>query len=258
MRAVLVSAAATLMLAGTGISAQVQQKDVDIQSSDGLNLKGTYFSPGRPGPALLLLHQCSMDRHIWDGLAKDLADAGVHVLTFDYRGFGASGGERPADAGQRRTVMAETFPGDADAAYAHLMAQTGVDTSRVAAGGASCGVVQAGELATRHRDIKTLMLLSWYTSDAAKAYIASTPSIAVFGAAAEDDVTGPESPRVVANNSVAKHVRDLGTSSKNPESIVRIYPGAEHGVAMFAKNPELQPMIVAWFKKNLFPAGGTR
>ena len=49
---------------------------------------------GRSGPAMLLLHQCNMDRHAWDGLAKDLADAGVHVLTLDFRGFGESGGDR--------------------------------------------------------------------------------------------------------------------------------------------------------------------
>ena len=45
---------------------------IEIKAPDGVNLKGTYVSPGRPGPAVLLLHQCNMDRHAWDSLAQDL------------------------------------------------------------------------------------------------------------------------------------------------------------------------------------------
>ena len=94
--------AAFLALA-TAASAQVQKKDIDIKAPDGVNLKGTYFSPARPGPAMLLLHQCNMDRHAWDTLANDLAGSGVHVLTLDFRGYGESGGEKLTDAAQRRS-----------------------------------------------------------------------------------------------------------------------------------------------------------
>src|ERR1700682_1514096 len=95
---------AALTFAG-GLFADVQKKDVDIKAPDGVNLRGTYFSPGRPGPAMLLLHQCNMDRHAWDGLATDLSDAGFHVLVIDFRGYGESGGERFTDMAQRRPVM---------------------------------------------------------------------------------------------------------------------------------------------------------
>ena len=85
----------TLLIAAltcaVGLSAEVHKKDVDIKAPDGANLKGTYFSAGRPGPAMLLLHQCNMDRHAWDGLAEDLAGNGFNVLTIDFRGFGESG-----------------------------------------------------------------------------------------------------------------------------------------------------------------------
>jgi predicted alpha/beta hydrolase len=57
-------------------------------SPDGVNLKGTHFSSGRCGPAILLLHQCNMDRHAWGGLAADLAGNGFHVLAIDYCGYG--------------------------------------------------------------------------------------------------------------------------------------------------------------------------
>jgi len=238
--------AAAFVVLATAASAQVQKKDIDIKAPDGVNLKGTYFSPARPGPAMLLLHQCNMDRHAWDSLASDLAAAGVHVLTLDFRGYGESGGEKIADAAQRRAVMQEKWPHDVDAAYAYLLDQKGVDKSHVAAGGASCGVTQSSNLAARHHDIKTLLTLSGTATDATRTYISQTPGLAIFGAASEGD-TG-----------AAKGIKEILDASKNPRSTIKIYAGTEHGVPMFAKNTELEPMIVAWVKAQLLPKGGTR
>ena len=237
--------AAALVAATVSASADTQKKDVDIKASDGVALKGTYFSPGRPGPAMLLLHQCNMDRHAWDGLAKDLADAGFHVLAIDYRGYGESGGEHFTDVAQRRPVMEQKWPGDVDAAYAYLLAQKGVDKSRVAAGGASCGVTQSSNLATRHHEIKALMLLSGTASDAAKTYLAAATALPVFGAASEGDA------------SAAKGIKEAVGASKNPQSTIKIYAGTEHGVPMFAKHGDLQPLIVSWMKTQLMGRGAT-
>ena len=115
MRRFALAAVATVTFS-LAFAADVQKKDVDIKASDGIVLKASYFSSGRPGPAMLLLHQCNMDRHAWDGLAKDLADAGFHVLTVDYRGYGDSGGERLTDAAERRAVTQQKWPGDVDTA----------------------------------------------------------------------------------------------------------------------------------------------
>ncbi|MBZ5579119.1 MAG: alpha/beta hydrolase [Acidobacteriia bacterium] len=167
-------AAAVALTCTWALAAESQKKDVDIQAADGTNLKGSYFTPGRPGPAILLLHQCNMDRHAWDGLAQDLADAGFHVLTFDFRGFGDSGG-KSTDAAERRKVMQEKWPGDVDTAYAYLLQQKGVDQARVVAGGASCGVTQSSDLAARRHEIHTLMLLSGQASAATKEYLTATP-----------------------------------------------------------------------------------
>ena len=72
-------AIAAAFLCATSLWAEVQKQDVDIKSPDGVNLKATYYSPGRPGPAMLLLHQCNMDRHAWDGLAADGLSAALLV-----------------------------------------------------------------------------------------------------------------------------------------------------------------------------------
>jgi predicted alpha/beta hydrolase len=65
---------------------------VDLTTTDGVTLKATYFAAGKPGPAILLLHQCNRQRKVWDDLAGRLAASGFNVLTFDFRGFGESGG----------------------------------------------------------------------------------------------------------------------------------------------------------------------
>ena len=235
--------AITVMLAAS-LSAG-EKKDVDIKAPDGMTLKGTYFSSGKPGPAILLLHQCNMDRHAWDGLAQNLANDGFHVLTIDFRGYGESINESYNNPTQGRAAMNEKWPGDVDAAYEFLLKQKGVETSRVAAGGASCGVTQAADLAERHHEIRALVLLSGSTSEQAKAYIAATPSLGVFGAASEGD-TG-----------AAKGIKEAVGVSKNPRSTPRIFPGAEHGVPMFAKHPDLEPAIAGWLKAQSASHSGT-
>lgn len=237
MRLLTFAVAATLSVAA-GYSADVQKKDVEIKAPDGTNLKGTYFSSNRPGPGMILLHQCNMDRHAWDGLAQDLAGAGFHVLTVDFRGFGESGG-KTSDAAERRTAMQQKWPGDVDAAYGFLTSQKGVDKGRLAAGGASCGVTQSSDLAARHHEIKALMLLSGQATEATRAYISSNAALPVFGAASEGDTNA------------AKGIKEAVGASKNPQSTVKIYNGTEHGVPMFAKNAELEPMIVTWLKTQL-------
>jgi len=115
----------------------------------------------------------------------------------------------------------------------------------MAAGGASCGVEQASKLAARRPEIKTLMLLSGTAGDAL-GHIAQTPTLAVFGAASAGDKMAAEGIKAAVG------------ASKNPASVLKIYQGTEHGVPMFAKNPELEPMIVSWLKTRLISTSGTR
>ena len=244
MKRLAITLAAALALAAVGASADIQKKDVDIKAPDNANLKGTYFSPGHAGPAVLLLHQCNMDRHAWDGLANDLASAGFHVLTVDFRGFGDSDG-KTTDATARQAMRGK-WPADADAMLAYLLKQAGVDKSRLAVGGASCGVTQSSDLAARHHEIKTVIALSGTATEATRSYMAETPGVAIFGAASEGDTNA------------AKGIRDLLAASKNPRSTIKIYAGTEHGVPMFAKNPELQPLIVSWMKAQLVTQRATQ
>jgi len=83
-----------LLLLAFGIiaPASAAERVVDLTGSDGTKLKATFFSAGKPGPGVLLFHQCNRQRKVWDGLAQELAASGINVLTLDLRGFGESGG----------------------------------------------------------------------------------------------------------------------------------------------------------------------
>ena len=226
--------------------ALAQSKDVDLEAADGTNLKATYTSPRRPGgsfvfgPAMLLIHQCNMDRHSWNDISSSLVQAGVHVLTMDLRGFGDSGGEPLSSAGFQNLLMKS--PADLDMAYEYLTSQAGVDDSRVAVGGASCGAMLTADLASRHDGITTLMLLSGPPSEAAVAHIASTPGLGVFAAAATGDTVTP---------GVSDALKGAVDGSKHPKSMAKIYGGTEHGLPMFEKNPDLHPALLSWLKGQL-------
>lgn len=89
-------------------------------------------------------------------------------------------------------------------------------------------------------------MLSGSASDAARTYIAANPSIAIFGAASEGD------------SNAAKGIKEAEGASKNPQSTLKIYPGTEHGVPMFAKHNDLMPAIVAWLQQQMASSSGSR
>ena len=101
---------------------------VDLKTEDGAFLKATYFSVGKPGPGVLLFHQSNRDRKAWDGLAQQLAAAGMNVLTVDSRGHGESHG---------KTKEAEKWwREDLEPAFDYLVSQPGVNHDVIGAGGA--------------------------------------------------------------------------------------------------------------------------
>jgi len=78
-------------------SAAAAARVVDLKAADGTILKASYFAAARPGPGVLLLHQSNRTRDSWDGVAGQLAAAGINTLTLDMRGFGESGTPHTTD-----------------------------------------------------------------------------------------------------------------------------------------------------------------
>jgi alpha-beta hydrolase superfamily lysophospholipase len=90
--------AAWLPLATPGVAmaqaAQALPRVVELKASDGVALKATYFSAGKQGPGVVLFHQANRTRTSWEGLARQLATAGINTLAVDGRGHGESDGRR--------------------------------------------------------------------------------------------------------------------------------------------------------------------
>lgn len=230
-----------ILLVGLSLSVQAHWNDIDLETQDDITLRASYISPARQGPAMLLLHQCNQDRSAWQGIGKQLHDAGVHVLALDLRGFGDSEGDGMRGVDGFRGFLARS-QSDVDLAFDYLARQELVNKDRIAVGGASCGAMLSAELATR-RDVSALMLLSGLPSEAAVANIAASPELAVFAAAATQDSITP---------GVDLALKGAVDASAHPASTAKIYAGSEHGLPMFSANPDLEPALIAWLTQALF------
>ena len=235
-----------LVLSGAPVFAQSTPaaRDVTLKAADATTLKGTYYASATPGPAVLLLHMCNTTRKSWEPLGPQLAAAGIHALSVDYRGFGESGGDRadalaPQDA---QRVVTGKWPGDIDAAYEFLLAQPGVDRTRVGAAGGSCGVVQAVNLARRHPEVRSLALLAGPIDPDGLAFLTQTPWLPVFAAAAADDQYDDSAPEMM---------QWILAMSGNPRNKFSGFKDGKHGTEIFGPHPELPRQIVAWYADTL-------
>jgi dienelactone hydrolase len=222
---------------------------VDLTAADGTKLKATYFSAGKPGPGVLLLHQCDHERKIWDGLAQQLAAAGINVLTFDLRGFGESGGEPhnpPKSPGPiEPPEEMQMWPGDIDVAYQYLKSQPGVKADALGLGGASCGVNNALQTAIRHPEVKSLVLLAGPAELKSRQFLRQA-SLPVFFSVADDD----QYPSMVP------FTEFLYVLTASPAKKFAHYQTGHHGAEIFSVHPDLPAAIVDWYITTLIKTPG--
>ena len=222
---------------------------IDLKASDSTLLKATYFAATKPGPGVLLLHQCNRQRKVWDDLAGALATAGINVLTLDLRGFGESGGLRfdKLTPQENTQVQAEKWPGDIDTAFQYLVSQQGVTRDVIGVGGASCGVNNAVQTARRHpAEVKSLVLLSGGTDTAGRRFLHQQSQLPELFAMADDDEYRP----------TAEVMPWLFSVASNPGKKFVHYAKGGHGADMFAVHPELRQVIVDWYVTTLITTPG--
>lgn len=237
---------AALATAGASVTC-AEQRVVDLTAADGLKLKATFFSAAKPGPGVLLLHQCNRQRKVWDELAQQLSAAGINVLTLDYRGFGESGGiaADKATPQQAQEAVAK-WPGDIDVAMQYLEAQPGVKREIIGVGGASCGVNNSVQTARRHPEVKSLVLLSGSTDLNGRNFLREDKKVPVFFAYADDDEFKPS---ITA-------IQWLYAITADPSKKLVQYPNGGHGADIFRVHPELPKQIVEWYTTTLISTPG--
>jgi dienelactone hydrolase len=217
--------------------------DVSFPAPDAFVLRATFHAAVKGGPGILMLHQCNADRHVYDTLAGMLNAAGYNVLALDFRGFGASRGGQYTEFSAQRDDIVQRLPGDVDAALAFLSSQPTVNARALGIVGGSCGVNQAVQASRRHPEIRTLVLLSGGTDAVGEAHVKSAAQLPIFGAASEEDTNA------------AAAIRKIVGLSAHPDSRLEMFKDAGHAASMFAKQEDLEPDIVIWFRANLPVAG---
>jgi pimeloyl-ACP methyl ester carboxylesterase len=100
-------------------------------------------------PTLLILH--SGDGSLPDALpeARLLRQTGLNLLLFDYRGFGASGGQHPTES---------TMEQDAESALAYLTQTRGLPPRSIAVYATGVGASIAVQLCASHPELPALIL----------------------------------------------------------------------------------------------------
>jgi pimeloyl-ACP methyl ester carboxylesterase len=235
------------------------ERVVDFKSADGTLLKATYFGAAKPGPGVLLLHQSNRDRKSWDGVAAQLAHAGINTLTLDMRGFGESGGTR----GESKRL-----PEDVDAALEFLKSQPGLEPKVIGLGGAGWfGVLYSVEGARRHPEqVKSLVLMSGETLRDGLQFLhqaSQLPELFVFSDADEYPptqdamkllyVTASSPSKKLVHYSATEDAPWLWYETSDPK---KVPAHGGHGTDMFQVHSELPGIIVDWFVTTLIKTPG--
>src|SRR5262249_9092400 len=138
----------------------------------------------------------------------------------------------------------EKWPGDIDVAFSYLVAQPGVTKGIAGAGGASCGVNQSIQLARRHPEVKSLMLLSGNTDRDGRAFLRKSSKLPILLCAADDD------------GGAVELMQWLYGLSPNPGRRFEHYTNGGHGTVMFGAHKELPGLIVDWYVQTLIRTPG--
>ena len=225
--------------------------DVDIKKPDGTILKGTYFAAGKSGPGALLFHQSNRTRKSWDDVARQLAAAGINVLTVD------------TDPNKTRK---QRWPRELDAAFEYLVSQSGVKRDVVGIGGAGViGVEDSVETARLHpAEVKSLVLLSGETESLD--FLRQASQLPELFVVADDDEYPPiveamELLYVTASNPGRKFVHYSASHEApwlwyEPFDIGKVPAKGGHGTDMFKPHRELPGIIVDWFVTTLIKTPG--
>gem|GEM_PF-2262629 len=222
--------------------ANIMFEEVSIVTSDSLMLHGviTRFEDRvTKKPAVLLLHQFRQDHTQWTNFQTRLSEAGYVVLSIDLRGHGKS------DSYQGNYLSGilndpNGAPNDVRAALQFLREQTYVDTTRLGVVGTSIGANLAVASAILKLS-KTSVAISPRLPPIEN--LAGTPTNnmkSVFYLAGENDSGGQ-----------AQDCQTMFSRTEEPKSI-HIYPNtADHGLALFQSQPDLQDKIIMWMSQNL-------
>ena len=249
-RIFILSALTIFVVASSDARSDSASRDVDLKSTDGTILKGTFFAAAKSGPGVLLFHQSNRTRKSWDDVARQLAAGGINVLTVD------------TDPKTRK----QWWPAGLDAAFEYLISQPNVNRDVIGIGGAGViGVENSVETARRHSaPVKSLVLLSGETESLD--FLRQASQLPELFVAADDDEYPPiveamELLYVTASSPSRKFVHYSASHEApwlwyEPFDIGKVPAKGGHGTDLFKGHPELPGIIGEWFVTTLIKTPG--
>ncbi|GJL94037.1 MAG: hypothetical protein DHS20C05_04420 [Hyphococcus sp.] len=237
------SALLACLLCTLGAATAQDINPLTIHTNDGLKLAARHFAPKTSGNGILLLNMCDpqADMTHWDGVAAKLQDKGFHVLTFDYRGFGESEGEKLKGTSQAEVIQIwrDEWLTDVEAAYSLLASQSGVTSEAIGVAGASCGTFLGLEFILTHPNVKAFASLGGPVDDSLISRLEKNKTtIPMLLIGASEGLTLDWSDRVF-------------NVSQNQRTQLTKYKFVKHGTDILFEVPEVENQIADWFELYL-------
>jgi pimeloyl-ACP methyl ester carboxylesterase len=201
--------------------AGVTDEPVRFETSDGVTIAGHLYSGGGPKRKVVVLaHEFPRDQTAWTAFAQQLAAAGIDALTFDFRGYGETGGDKNVAKIDLDLEYAARFIASRDYAQVYLF-------------GASMGGTAAIKVAARLElaGLVTISAPDNFMGLDARTDVASVTEPKLFIAAKGDD-GAPDA------------VNSFMQQASAPKDSI-IYEGSEHGTEMLggASGPDLKTAL---------------
>jgi pimeloyl-ACP methyl ester carboxylesterase len=179
---------------------------VSFVTEDGVTLGGTLYGSG--STAVIFSHMLPTDQTSWAAMARELAGRGYLVLTYDFRGYGASQGKKEISKLDR----------DLRAAVAFVRTQ---GVAKLVLVGASMGGMATAKVAAVEKPTAVVII--------------STPTSFQGLAVSDDEVQAITAPKLFIGSEgdgatrTTLHMFEVAPEPKEKH----IYPGSGHGTFIF-------------------------
>jgi dienelactone hydrolase len=201
--------------------------DVRIVTKSQPALEATFFAASVPAPAAVIFRNCDETRGSVAAFATALQARGVSVVTYEYRTGDAPG-----------KTYRETRLSDMEDVHDWLVRQAGVQSTRLAAIGGSCGVLAALDFARRYApDVRAAVVMSGGGDEQQRAFVRSAAHLAVFGIGSRPE-GAPELIDAITN------------ASSNPATRRVMLEERRHGTFML-DDAATRDSVIAWLLEQL-------
>jgi pimeloyl-ACP methyl ester carboxylesterase len=222
------AAPATPAATAEATATPVTSTAVSFVTEDDVTIKGRLFGSGET--AVVFAHMYPNDQQAWWGFASEVATQGYAALTFDFRGYGETGGSKDIANIDRDLAAAVRYLHDGG-------------YQRVILVGASMGGTAALKVAARD-EFKGLVT----------GVVAVSAPQAIEGLVAQDDVANIKVPMLFVasegDGSAVDNLESLYGKATGPKE-QQVYSGDAHGTALLESEhaAEFKALLFDFFRK---------